>query len=128
LAAYALEEANFHRIVSFLTNMTDAGFMDILQALGPALVAGVVIHATSAQAQFAEVICDESERLASRIYGMNGAEMRGQGVRSSASLIEVWIAPDTGDWTLVQTYPNGTSCIMAAGEHWQSFEPVKDPA
>jgi hypothetical protein len=102
--------------------------MSVLQVLKLAVVACALTSAAGAQAQLAEVICDQSERLATRIHGMNGAQKQGQGVRSSAALIEVWIAPDTGDWTLVQTYPNGTSCIMAAGEHWQSFEPSEDPA
>ena len=44
-------------------------------------------------------------------------------MRGPDALVEVWIEPRTGDWTLVQSYANGTSCILAMGEHWETIAP-----
>ncbi len=40
-------------------------------------------------------------------------------------------ASKSGSFTVVASFPNGTSCVVAAGENWQSIEPDKtlfDPA
>ncbi|KIN78776.1 putative signal peptide protein [Sulfitobacter mediterraneus KCTC 32188] len=52
------------------------------------------------------------------------AERRALGFRGPETLLEVWIDPRTQDWTLVQTYTNGTSCIIAMGEHWEDLTPA----
>ena len=42
------------------------------------------------------------------------------GVTTSGSVIEVF-ASETGTWTLVITQPNGLSCLIAAGQDWESL-------
>jgi hypothetical protein len=79
-------------------------------------------------ARLAEVICDDSARLENQLLVRHGAQKQGQGMRGPDAILEVWIAPSTGDWTVVQTYANGTSCIVAMGEHWEMFGPEADPA
>lgn len=46
------------------------------------------------------------------------------GLRGPEAIVEVWAA-EGGDWTLVQTYADGTSCILAMGEHWQDMRLVE---
>lgn len=53
---------------------------------------------------------------------MTGAEVAGIGLRDSEALVEVWRRP-SGVWTLVQSYPNGTACILAMGEAWEAVQP-----
>jgi hypothetical protein len=43
-------------------------------------------------------------------------------------VVEVWAVPSTGEWTLVQTYAGGQSCIVAMGENWEGLNPSQDPA
>ena len=73
-------------------------------------------------ATISDVFCDDSARLEKQLKTMHGAQKLGRGMRGPDALLEVWIAPSSGDWTLVQTYANGTSCIVAMGEHWESVE------
>lgn len=40
------------------------------------------------------------------------------GLESSGRLIEVFVSPDGKTWSMVLTTPDGTSCIIAAGEEW----------
>lgn len=81
-----------------------------------------------AYAQLSDLICDDSARLERQITGYGDARKHGHGMRGPDSIIEVWIEPRTGDWTLVQNYANGTSCILAMGAHWETMNPLDDPA
>lgn len=42
------------------------------------------------------------------------------GLSSSGGVVEVLSAPAGGSWTILITMPNGMSCMVAAGEGWQS--------
>ncbi len=74
-----------------------------------------------ATANLAEVICDDTTRLEEQLLMSVGAERQAQGLRAPDALIEIWIVPKNGDWTIVQNYANGTSCIVAMGEHWETL-------
>lgn len=76
-----------------------------------------------AQTQTTDVICDDSARLERMLSTVMRAERRAFGLRGPEPVLEVWIDPRTQDWTLVQTYTNGTSCIIAMGEHWEELTP-----
>jgi hypothetical protein len=39
------------------------------------------------------------------------------GVSNVEIVMEIWTDP-RGDWTLVQSYMDGRSCILAMGEAW----------
>jgi hypothetical protein len=80
------------------------------------------------EAQLGDVVCDDSNRLEQQLLSRHGAQKQGQGMRGPDAILEVWITPTTGDWALVQTYANGTSCIVAMGEHWETITPGSDPA
>jgi hypothetical protein len=73
----------------------------------------------SAQSPIAEVICLSRDDLLLRL---RGAEVAGAGLRDADAVLEVWTRP-TGDWTLVQSYANGTACILAMGEAWEAATP-----
>ncbi len=76
-----------------------------------------------AQAQVSDLFCDDTTRIQQQLRTVIGAEQRGQGLRDPEAMIEIWIVPSSGDWTMVQSYANGRSCIIAIGEHWQALLP-----
>lgn len=80
------------------------------------------------QAGLGEVVCDDSARLEEQLRARHGTLKQGRGMRGPDAILEVWVSPSTGDWTLVQTYANGTSCIVAIGEQWENLAPASDPA
>lgn len=79
----------------------------------------VVAGPVSAQSPIAEVICLPRKELITR---MTGAEVAGLGLRDTEVVVEVWTRP-SGDWTLVQSYANGTACILAMGKDWEALVP-----
>ncbi|WP_390910378.1 hypothetical protein [Pseudosulfitobacter sp. SM2401] len=44
-------------------------------------------------------------------------------MRDPETLLEIWVTERNGDWIIVQNYTNGTSCIVAMGEHWEGEIP-----
>jgi hypothetical protein len=72
-----------------------------------------------AQSPIAEVICLPRAELLLRL---KGAEVAGAGLRDGEAVLEVWTKA-SGDWTLVQSYPTGTACILAMGEAWEVVAP-----
>lgn len=87
-------------------------------------LAAVLAFPAVAQTQTADVTCDDSARLERMLSTVMRAERRALGLRGPETLLEVWIDPRTQDWTLVQTYTNGTSCIIAMGQHWEDLTPA----
>lgn len=71
-------------------------------------------------ARMPDVSCDDSKRMAHILKQILGAERQGMGLRDPETMLEVWVKRTSGDWMIVQNYANGTSCIVAMGEHWQA--------
>ncbi len=73
----------------------------------------------AAESPIAEVICVPRTELLKR---MSGAEVSGAGLRDTETVLEVWTKA-SGDWTLVQSYADGTACILAMGDAWEAVLP-----
>lgn len=73
-----------------------------------------------AHASIADVSCDDRARMTSMLTEVLGAERQGMGLRDPETMLEVWVTRRNGEWLIVQNYANGTSCIVAMGEHWES--------
>ncbi|MEP2655321.1 MAG: hypothetical protein ABJH07_06080 [Sedimentitalea sp.] len=74
-------------------------------------------------AELSDFACDDRARLQYQLSDVLGAKKQGQGLRGPDAVIEVWTEPHSGDWTMIQNYANGTSCIVAMGEHWEMIAP-----
>ncbi len=72
-----------------------------------------------AQAQMTDVSCDDTARMTETLQQVIGAERKGMGLRDPDTMLEVWVTAGNGNWLVVQSYANGTSCIVAMGEHWE---------
>ena len=65
--------------------------------------------------------CDDSSRIARMMQDGLGAHKQAFGLRDPETMLELWVDPKNREWTLVQSYSNGTSCIVAMGEHWEEM-------
>ena len=89
-----------------------------------AVIASICLSLPSlAQAQMTDVSCDDSARMTQTLTKVLGAERQGMGLRDPETMLEVWVTPGNGDWLIVQSYANGTSCIVAMGDHWEGMVP-----
>lgn len=73
-----------------------------------------------AAAQLTDITCDDHERIEITMIRTLGAERRGMGLRDPDTVLELWVAPHSGEWTLLHSYANGTACIVAMGTHWEA--------
>jgi hypothetical protein len=87
----------------------------ILPALAFCLTPPSLVHA-----KMSEVSCDDSTRMVATLTNVLGAERQGMGLRDPDTMLEVWVTRKNGEWMIVQNYSNGTSCIVAMGEHWEA--------
>ncbi len=79
--------------------------------------AGLAPGPIRAESPIADVICAPTPMMVDRLTRLMGSSRAATGIRDIEAVIEVWTAP-SGRWTLVQTYADGQSCIVAMGEAW----------
>jgi hypothetical protein len=46
------------------------------------------------------------------------------GLQANGQLVEVFVSNEGASWTIVVTRPDGWSCIVAVGEHWESLPAI----
>ncbi|AJE48254.1 hypothetical protein [Celeribacter indicus] len=89
----------------------------------PALVVFAAAGAAQAVSPIAEVVCGPREEIAAKLGRQFGAVRTGSGLRGPEAVLEIWTNPQSGEWTLVQAYVEGRSCILAMGEAWETVTP-----
>jgi hypothetical protein len=88
------------------------------------IILALVLGTSSAQAggPIAEVICAPRDVMLRRLTMAEGATLAATGLRDTETVMEVWTSPG-GNWTLVQSYTDGLSCILAMGADWDMPRP-----
>ena len=84
-------------------------------SLAVALAASVVSHAAAAA-----MLCIPHETMTQNLRESHAEQPVSMGLDNSGVMIEVFAAP-AGNWTIVMTQPNGMSCLMAAGQSWETL-------
>ena len=88
----------------------------IRRTLAP-LTALIMLYAVPVSAQ---VSCGNRAAMVERLVNQYHEMPMGRGLgRARSRLLEIWANCTTGSWTVLKTYPNGTTCVMAVGEGWQ---------
>ena len=93
------------------------------------LPAALLLVAPSAvQAQY-QTVCGPRDQIVAALDGKFGEYRIGGGVTpNAASIIEIFVS-ESGTWTVVETTPDGVSCIAAVGTDFEITTPVAgDPA
>jgi hypothetical protein len=63
-------------------------------------------------------VCDKRQVMLQTLEHDYGEVEIGFGVTVDGALIELATAKNGSTWTLMRTQPNGTTCLVAAGEKW----------
>ncbi|MEJ6390694.1 hypothetical protein [Gymnodinialimonas ulvae] len=69
------------------------------------------------------MLCGQREMVVDELTGRYGEEVRGMGLAHQNRIVEVFVSEETGTWTITVTSPNGTTCLMAAGQHFATMAP-----
>jgi hypothetical protein len=90
-------------------------------ALVFAAVVGIVLPAAPAEAQ---MVCGKRADMVRQLGEKYGETRRSMGLAEGQGVVELYASEETGTWTILMTSPQGTACMMAAGQAFQ-IEPVK---
>ncbi len=82
-----------------------------------ALIIGAGALPATAQAQ---MVCGERGSVVSGLEKNFSEAPVSMGLSSNGSIVEIFASPDN-TWTIVMTKPDGMSCVLMAGEDWESL-------
>jgi hypothetical protein len=83
------------------------------------LTATAVVTALSLPAT-AQTVCGERTKFLKHLSSGYSEAPVAMGLVSNGSILEVLASKD-GSWTIIVTQPDGTSCVVAAGEAWEDM-------
>jgi hypothetical protein len=70
----------------------------------------------------AQTVCKPRTDVVGHLAKNYGEAPVAIGVTNKGGLVEVLATGDGNTWTIIVSMPNGTSCMVAAGEGWRSME------
>lgn len=71
---------------------------------------------------YAQVACAPRDEVVNALKGRPHVEEKQWfGISRQQTLYELWLRKD-GSWSILQTMPDGNSCMVAAGEQWAQPE------
>lgn len=76
-------------------------------------------------AQSARMPCHKASEVARQLNDKYGEVPVAFGMQSNGNLLQVYYSEADDTWTVVTTTPDGMSCIVASGEHWERI-PLTD--
>ena len=82
---------------------------------------GVSFTALLAAPASAQSICGKRDEIVSRLESGYQEHNSAMGMSTNGGLVELYTS-EKGTWTLMLSQPNGVSCLIAAGENWESFK------
>lgn len=74
----------------------------------------------------AQTLCGPRTNLLDHLARNHKEQPSSIGLTTSGKVIEV-LTSSAGSWTIIVTNPNGTSCLVIAGEEWQEVVAVDMP-
>jgi len=90
--------------------------------IGLSLVsAGLIPMIGGAEAQ-SGVLCGKRDAVVAALEKNHGEVAVSRGLTSRGTLIEVFASPKSDSFTIINSRPDGVSCLVTAGEGWQEIK------
>ncbi|MFQ5786081.1 MAG: hypothetical protein ACE5H8_14835 [Alphaproteobacteria bacterium] len=87
-----------------------------------ALVLGIVFAVLHGAPAAAQAVCGERATFVAFLEENYAEQPVALGITAEGRLIELLTSP-SGSWTMLVTYPNGPTCMVASGENWEELPP-----
>ena len=91
-----------------------------------AMIATTTLVATTLASQPAnaqqqrKTVCGERDKILARLEQKHQEKPQALGLSADGGVLEVLVSPE-GGWTILVTYPERPTCIVAVGQAWQSL-------
>jgi len=92
-------------------------------AAGLACLVGLAAAAPAVAQTRATMVCGQRDTVVAQLHARFGEQVRAIGLAGQTRIVEVF-ASETGSWTITVTSPDGITCLMAAGEHFEALAPA----
>ncbi len=95
------------------------------------LVSTAVVFGAAAiapPAAHAQTNCAPRDVIVERLEDKYTEHLAGGGLQNENQLLEIWTSDKTGSFTVLMSRPDGISCIVASGHHWNQAVTVATPA
>jgi hypothetical protein len=80
------------------------------------------------QGAFAAAQCADRDKVVKTLADRYGETRQSVGLAPDSAMMEVYASTATGTWTITVTMPNGMTCLVASGEHFEAVaEAPKKP-
>ena len=79
-------------------------------------LAGIAFASLSASAEDKRP-CGQRALIVKKLDAKFQESGQARGLVSESQIVEVFVSP-AKTWTMLVSYPNGTSCILATGQEW----------
>ncbi|MCC6471693.1 MAG: hypothetical protein IT563_25490 [Alphaproteobacteria bacterium] len=90
-----------------------------------ALVAALVLSTSAAlapaRAEEAKMACGDRTELLAHLKDKYHENQTGFGITQKGGVVELMTSED-GSWTLILSFANGRSCLMATGQGWELWK------
>ena len=77
-------------------------------------------------AQQARPVCSDRAKFLNALSSIHSESSVAMGLATNGSVVEV-LASKTGSWTILVTWPDGKSCVVAGGEGWEALKTTPGP-
>ena len=85
-----------------------------------AALGGTAMTAASTSAN-AEMLCGQRDNIIDELRKTWQEDRTAIGLSNNGGILEVY-SSDQGTWTLLLTMPDGPTCMIGAGEHWEQTQ------
>ena len=103
--------------------MTDFTPRTILAVAVTAMALSTTAVPAAAQGQS---MCAQRAQVVGMLASRYGESVRGMGLANQNRVIEIFASEETGTWTITMTMPNGMTCLMASGRHYETVAALPD--
>ncbi|MEM9049521.1 MAG: hypothetical protein AAGC92_12470 [Pseudomonadota bacterium] len=86
----------------------------------------LTLLAFSTTPAYAQGICGEREAIVKRLSEKYGETRQSMGLQRNNGVMEIFASEESGTWTILVTLPNGMTCLVAAGEAYDSTVAVEE--
>ncbi|WP_223426490.1 hypothetical protein [Tateyamaria pelophila] len=88
-----------------------------------ALATAAVVTLATAQTALAQQTrnCGPRELVVTRLAEGYGETRQSMGLGANNAVIEVFASDESGTWTILVTSPNGTTCLVASGQAFETL-------